>query len=545
MERLIEEVSDSSFFIIMNNLLSGLPPPEAVAAAPQTSSITPANPTQEALMKIWASLLKTQINGVDANFFDLGGHSVLATQLSFQVNRAFNITLPMSSIFATPTIAGIAASIDAIKSGGNVSAVTGVDLQKEVQLPDSISIKDLLPAHQGAPTQVLLTGATGFLGSFLLQQLLEQLPNATVYCHVRAASPAEGLKRIQQTLTTCMIWRANYESRIVPVLGDLAKPRLGISTDQYDLLAEKVDAIVHNGAYVHWLLPYAKLRPSNVEATIEVIRLACTKRVKVVHYVSTTSVFDTKALSSQSSVSEDDPMTSCEGLTGGYPQSKWVAEKIAQLARSRGVPVNIYRPGYITGDSVNGVWNTDDFLARLLKGCVQLGKVPAIDPTVPLDMAPVDYVAKVICALVRSGVVNRSFNTVAQERNTYSNLFMSLVSFGYAITLVSYADWRAALTAAVNGRPDANVLSAVLTQFSENWHERLVNPIYEQKNITATLGADAPRFPALSSLFGPYYTYLIAASFLPPPAQKPTNLLNINWEKIQEGVATLTRTNRN
>lgn len=228
----------------------GLPPPEA-QAKPPAEAMTPANATQEALMKIWASLLKVQINGIDANFFDLGGHSVLATQLTFQVNKAFNVSLPMSVVFGTPTVAGIAAAIDAIKGGGAAAAASGVDLQKEVQLPDAISTQNLAPAAQGAPSAVLLTGATGFLGSFLLQQLLDQLPAATVYCHVRAADEAEAMKRVHQTMATCMIWRDEYRARIVPVLGDLGKPRLGMSEAQWTALADRVDAIVEReGALV-------------------------------------------------------------------------------------------------------------------------------------------------------------------------------------------------------------------------------------------------------------------------------------------------------
>lgn len=56
-------------------------------------------------------------------------------------------------------------------------------------------------------------------------------------------------------------------------------------------------------------------------------------------------------------------------------QSKWIAELIVLEARNRGVPVTIFRPGYVTGDSKTGVMNTDDYLVRLLKGCIQLGKV--------------------------------------------------------------------------------------------------------------------------------------------------------------------------
>lgn len=107
-----------------------------------------------------------------------------------------------------------------------------------------------------------------------------------------------------------------------------------------DLLCSKVDTIVHNGAYVHWLLPYEKLKATNVSSTVDVLKLACTNRLKSVHYVSTTSVFDTKHHRHlPDKVLEDDDMKRWEGLAGGYPQTKWVSDRIAALGRAAGIPV--------------------------------------------------------------------------------------------------------------------------------------------------------------------------------------------------------------
>jgi thioester reductase-like protein len=111
-------------------------------------------------------------------------------------------------------------------------------------------------------------------------------------------------------------------------------------------LAETIDCIIHSAALVHWIYPYEQVKAQNVLGTQEIIRLAATTRIKSVHHISTTSVFDSAEHSDlNKTVYEDDPLENPAGLTGGYPQSKWVAEKLVMEARKRGIPANIYRPG--------------------------------------------------------------------------------------------------------------------------------------------------------------------------------------------------------
>lgn len=137
--------------------------------------------------------------------------------------------------------------------------------------------------------------------------------------------------------------------------------------------------------------------------TIEALRLSVLKKLKPFHFVSSTSVLDTphyiNFVNNSKTVSESDDLEgSRTGLGSGYGQSKWVAEKLIMKAQSRGVPATIIRPGYIVGDSTTGVSNSDDFLWRLVKGCIQLGKIPRISNII--NMCPVDYVANAIAEIV-------------------------------------------------------------------------------------------------------------------------------------------------
>src|SRR5262249_37716095 len=136
-----------------------------------------------------------------------------------------------------------------------------------------------------AVSAVFLTGATGFLGAFLLRELLEQLPTGRVFCLVRAASPEDGARRLRANLTAWGLWDDSFASRITAVPGDLGRPLLGLAEADFDRIAREAGAIYHNGASVNLFYAYSTLKPANVLGTHEVLRLAARGRVKPVHYV--------------------------------------------------------------------------------------------------------------------------------------------------------------------------------------------------------------------------------------------------------------------
>ena len=221
---------------------------------------------------------------------------------------------------------------------------------------------------------ILLTGATGFLGAFLLFELLQQT-TAKIYCLIRAKTTAIAKERLEKHLKSYLLWDENFNQRIIPLIGDLSQPLLGLSVNQFDAIAAEVDVIYHNGALVNFTYPYSQLKAANVLGTQEILRLAAQVKVKPVHFISTIGVVGA-ADSGLKIIREDTPIDRSENIDSGYTQSKWVAEKLVKIAGDRGIPISIYRPGRISGHSKTGVCNSNDHTFRMIRGCIKLGSVP-------------------------------------------------------------------------------------------------------------------------------------------------------------------------
>ena len=112
---------------------------------------------------------------------------------------------------------------------------------------------------------IFLTGVTGFLGAYILKDLLSRA-NIRVIAHVRAPTEAAGLKRIEETCQTYGIWSDDWLKRLSCVIGDLAEPILGLAKYAWDKVANEADIVIHNGAKVHWVLP-CKSGPSSQKAS--------------------------------------------------------------------------------------------------------------------------------------------------------------------------------------------------------------------------------------------------------------------------------------
>jgi thioester reductase-like protein len=245
---------------------------------------------------------------------------------------------------------------------------------------------------------VVLTGATGFLGRALLAALLDQ--GATeIACIVRAPDNDAALRRVEQALAAGPGWKESWRDRITALAGDVTKPALGLDAAAFAALASRAGAILHNAAEVNFVAPYAALAPVNVAPLHDIVRLALTGGVaRTLHLVSTLAVFNSTRLREQRRLFGTDRLTEPDHLFSGYARSKWVAEALARIASSRGVPLGIHRPGLIAGDSRTGRAHPDDFLCRFIAGCVELGRAP--DAAIELNLVPVDDVARGIAAAV-------------------------------------------------------------------------------------------------------------------------------------------------
>ncbi len=246
---------------------------------------------------------------------------------------------------------------------------------------------------------VLLTGATGFLGPFLLRSLLDQT-DAAYTILVRAADPSAARDRLKAELKAAGLYDLRtaeiVDARVRVISGDLASPRLGLSESVWLQLMETIDTIVHNAARVDYLLDYDTLRPANVEGTRELLGLARASRRKQFHFISSTTIF---GWTGKRELLEHDSNPEMSGLDFGYAQTKWVSEQLVLQARQQGIDARIYRSAFLTA-STAGFGHSTDIVARLLSFMIKYGVAPNAD--IQLSFMPVDIAAHNIAAIMTS-----------------------------------------------------------------------------------------------------------------------------------------------
>jgi thioester reductase-like protein len=400
----------------------------------------------------------------DQPLTSLGLDSLTAVELRVRLRNDLDMDFPVLKLLGGLTVGGLAADLaqclgpdapllegDRASPERNGKADTGrgtpapvTDWAAETALPATFGPgPDLRPAA-ASPTRAFLTGATGFLGSFLLDELLRET-DLTVFCLVRARNDQEAWQRIRQSLETYLLWNESYAQRIHPLAGDLAEPDLGLPATTWRMLAESVDVIYHNGASLNLLGPYPVLRPPNVLGTRTILRLSCTGKCKPIHYVSSLGVFDLPPGPVSVEIDEDTVPSEIGSLRYGYTQSKAVAEQLVRAAAARGVPAAIYRPGLITACSTTGAYQTGDFLAQMLKSWIVTGLVPVIDQE--LLFTPVDFVSRAIIYLSRQpAALGGTFHLVSSAPLQSQDLAAMIRAAGHHLEVRSYDCWWDRLT---------------------------------------------------------------------------------------------------
>ena len=382
---------------------------------------------------------------------------------------------------------------------------------------DPLVRPDGTPATTRRPSDVLLTGATGFVGAHLLAELLASTP-ATVHCLVRCSDEAEGRRRIRANFARYLPWPERAQDRIAVVPGDLGDRLLGLSEEEFTALARRVDTIFHNGAWVNFSYSYDQLRPANVGGTEEILRLACRATPVPVHYVSTYGIWGLSA-DDRTVIGEDDDIAGAGRLVTGYVQTKWAAERLVELARERRIPVNVYRPGRVLGHSRTGACLTTHFTTRVIKGCVQLGIAPEID--LEIEMTPVDYVA---AALVGISFANRplgaTYHLVNVAKMRFSDLIAALRRRGWQIEPVPVQQWWDALRESYGEQQnELHPVMDVVEEFVVGGEEAVQYTVVSAERALDGTGITCP--PLDWHLLRLYLDWMISTGYLPEPAGPP------------------------
>ncbi|NLA15644.1 MAG: AMP-binding protein [Bacteroidales bacterium] len=415
----------------------------ASALARENSALSQIAPDgiHEKVKAVFNELLEREDYDPNAGFLELGGDSLRLVECVCRLEETFHIKLDVNQISLNTSVNGITELIENYVLEGNGNVIK-IDLHKECTLDPSIAPQAPYEHSLSGCKHLFLTGSTGFLGAFLIRSLIEQHARKgfRITCHVRAQNKETGKERIINNMKHYRCWRDEYAHYIQVVTGSLDQPMMGIKEDVYQELSRQVDAVYHNGALLNFLFPYTFMKETNVDGTRECLRFACTGKAKYFHYISSYSVYDTPSHLGKK-VFEADPLTMGEGFSLGYSETKWVSEKLVQIARERGLKACIYRPGDITGDTVNGIWEMKDLLSRLIVGCIHLQKSPKIKTR--LHIVPVDYVSDAIARIsMQDDACGLAFNILGPESVDVKTMVKAIRRMGYKNRIVPYENWR-------------------------------------------------------------------------------------------------------
>ena len=415
-----------------------------------------------------------EILGTDAGsieilkpFSQLGIDSLMAVELVQSVEADLDLTLGMGAILGGSRLTDLADSLarklrsdlnaDDHADDGMSDAEVIEQMVDDCQLADSIHFPRGL-GRRSANGRILLTGATGFLGAYVLKELLLR-ETSEIVCIVRADAGEAGVDRISDNLKRYGLLddEIALRKRVKVVLGDLAKPRFGLTQEEFDGLATCVDAVYHLAAQVNHLLDYRSLRDGNVLSAKHVLEFAAAADHRIeVHYASSLAILSTNKASGSAAVTELDPLSDYPDLTSGYVQTKWVSEHLFIAARERGCPVTIYRFGLITGDERVGTSNPTDFLWRSVKAMLDLKKAPNSNSL--LYITPADFAARAMVALsLRKDAEQQTYHIVGDISTGLSDVLEIAQRAGLnAVDLIPVDEWIAMIS---NRLHDADVQS--------------------------------------------------------------------------------------
>lgn len=368
----------------------------------------------------------------EEHFVDVGGDSLAALSFTSMLTDLLGTEVAVGVVISPANdLRAVAAHIEALRStdwaqptfasvhGADATEVAAADLTLDrfIDQP-TLAAARLLPGPVSHPRHVLLTGATGYLGRYLLLELLQRAASigGTVTCLVRAANDDDARRRLHAAFdsgdpTLLDTYRSRATDRLEVVAADKSEFRLGVEHDSWSRLADEIELIVDPAALVNHMLPYPQLFGPNVVGTAELIRLALTTRQKPIVHVSSVAAGLT---ASPGELTEDaDIRTMCptkpvdDAYASGYATSKWAGEVLLREANDLcGIPVRVFRCDMLMAEpTYRGQLKVTDMVTRLLFSVAVTGLAPAsfYSPgrdggraRTHFDGLPVDFVAKAI-----------------------------------------------------------------------------------------------------------------------------------------------------
>ncbi|KUO78417.1 MAG: hypothetical protein APF81_16975 [Desulfosporosinus sp. BRH_c37] len=456
-----------------------LPEPSEIDFGQLTQTYSaPSNDLEWKLARLWAEALELERVGIDDNLFALGGDSLTILEIMSGA-LSYDWKLNAQNFYECPTIRQLS------------SKITGWTLEEkeneeEIYISSRVRSKEI--RIQSVDTgNVLLTGATGFLGIHLLMELLLQTDHE-VYCLVRGNQAEVRLDELLSfyfpTLTIPI------KNRIVVVNGDISSKHFGLTEYEYNDLAQKVQTVIHSGALVKHYGNYSEFEKNNVQGTCEIIEF-CIKFGKKLNHISTISISG-DFMVNQSKVNkvfrEEDFYIGQDYKSNVYVRSKFVAENLVFKAETRGLRASIFRIGALTGHYQDGKFQRNieqNAFYRRIKSLVSLRIIPESFLDQSIEFTPVDYCAKGIVNIINvnqaSGMVFHMFN---HQKIKAIELLSFLRALNITVQTLPNVEFNSYITQLSQTKEGKETLSGLVSDLSVNKSLKYNNAITVDSTFT-------------------------------------------------------------
>ncbi|HWQ75836.1 MAG TPA: amino acid adenylation domain-containing protein [Syntrophomonas sp.] len=437
----------------------------------------PRNEVDTILAREWAAKLKTDRVGIDDNFFELGGDSLKIVRILVDL-LPFNWDLTARDFYHYQTIRDLSDKIRGVgakvKWNGNIKDIAAVPCRHDPPHLRLISKKTKLG-------NVLLTGATGYLGSHLLRDLLT-MTNAQIYCLIRGNSREEAERRLKTILDFYFPGKINSAmlKRLNVYPGDIAQPGWGLDSSQLAELGRKINTVIHSAAIVKHYGGYEEFEKVNVNGTRSIVEF-CRQGNKALHYISTTSVSGYYLVDNpgQTMFTENDFYIGQHYYENVYVRSKFEAEDFILHHMNKGLNAAIYRIGVLAGRYSDGKFQAnikDNALYNRLRSIIQLGFAPEEYQTLDIELSPVDYCSRAIVLLAGIEESNcHIFHVFNHKTIRLADLAAACQQCGYPITNLNRNDYVNKIKE-IQADPDRrDLLTGIINDFSINHSPGLQN----------------------------------------------------------------------
>ena len=347
----------------------------------------------------------------NTDLFALGVDSLQASQIRGMILKNLDVgkeTPGQNFVFDFPSVNAMATELLRMRTGAPI-VEHAVEERMQSMIERYGHFEKRIPVRgENASKSVLVTGATGSLGAHVVAQLASMTSVDKVYCLVRARSPAEAARRVEQSMQQRKIWNPSAALRIVCLPSDLSSPTLGLAVDMYEQVASNISAIIHCAWTVNFNLSLESFENDCVAGTRHLLDLCLyAKRPGPTSFNFCSSV-SAVAATPGDSAPEELPGYLSYAQDMGYAQSKLVTEHICMnAAKATGLVTRILRTGQIIGDTKHGVWNAQEAIPIIFQCAETIGALPELDESpswLPVDVAAAGLIELSLGEGVQSGV---------------------------------------------------------------------------------------------------------------------------------------------